>query len=188
MKKFATAAVAALAFSAILPTPAFADDPVSPKQGAVCNLYDLEWEEDVKSFNDIASSLASKPALATFVDAAGDFSPSEKKEGLLSNFGMWTGWFKHEKAGTYTFTCKQEDYDAQRLYSIWINGQQHIKARAGQGAFDVELKAGFNSVKIIVVCRSDEKAPLSISYKKKGSVKAPITFGPVDMVYDDDEE
>lgn len=188
MKKLPIAALAALALAATLPLSAQADDPVTPVQGAVCNLYFLDWERNEKSFNDIASSLANKAAAATFVDIASEFAASKKKEGTQSNFGMWTGWLKQEKAGTYTFTCKQIDSYSNRLYSIWVNGQQYAKAWAGQGSFDVELNAGFNSVKIIsVVWPSSEKIPLTISYKKKGSVKDPVSFGPENMFYDDEE-
>ena len=188
MKKLPVAALAALALVATLPLPVQADDPVTPVEGAVCNLYLIPWEHNQKAFNEIASSMSSKPAAATFVDAASEFSPSEKKEGIASNFGMWTGWFKQEKAGTYTFTCKQIDSYSNRLYSIWVNGQQYAKAWAGQGSFDVELNAGFNSVKIIAVAGSDEKRPLTISYKKKGSVKDPVSFGPENMYHDDEED
>ena len=188
MKKLTTAALAALALTAIIPTSAFADDPVTPKQGAVCNLYLLDVHEDDKGFSETAATLATKPAAATFVDTASDFKPVEKRNDVKTSWGMWDGWFKQEKAGTYTFTCKRYDRKDCR-YSIWINGQQCAKAWYGQGSFDVELSAGFNSVKIVAEGYTNYKsAPLTISYKKKGSVKEPVSFGPESMFYDDDDE
>lgn len=187
MKKLTTAALAALTLTAVIHVSALADDPVTPVQGAVCNLYFLDWGNNRKSFSEMAPSLPSQPAAATFVDAIGEFCPSMKKDGIQSNFGMWTGWFKQEKAGMYTFTCKQHEYYENNEYAIWINGQQYAKAWCGQGSFDVELNAGFNSVKIVVVSSSSSKNPLTITYKKKGSVKEPMSFGPENMFYDDEE-
>lgn len=186
MKKLITAALAAAALAAILPTSALADDPVTPKQGAVCNLYNLSWNGS-KGFTELAGSLASKPAAATFVDTAGDFLPNGKKEKVASTIGMWTGWLKQEKAGTYTFLCQQyATYNYAYCYSIWINGKKCVEAGKGQTSFNVELEAGFNSVKIIVA--ADDKRPLAITYKKAGSLKDPKAFGPADMYYDDEED
>ncbi len=188
MKKLTSAALAALALAAILPTSALADDPVSPKQGAVCNLYLLGVHDNDKGFSETAATLASEPAAATFVDTASDFKPVGKRNDVKSSWGMWDGWVKQEKAGTYTFTCKRDDRQDCR-YAIWINGKQYAKAWYGQGSFDVELSAGFNSVKIIAEGYTNySSAPLTISYKKKGSVKEPVSLGPENMYYDDEEE
>jgi len=186
------AALAALALAATLPLPVQADDPVTPVEGAVCNLYLLDVASSAKPFNEIASSLASQPAAATFVDTASDFKPSRKKDGIASSWGMWTGWLKQETAGTYTFLCKRA-YSANEasmsltLYSIWINGQKCVEAGCGQTSFNVELQAGFNSVKIVAESRSDRDYPLSITYKKAGSVKDPVAFGPENMFHDDED-
>ena len=188
MKKLTSAALAALALAAILPTSALADDPVSPKQGAVCNLYLLSRTDDAKKFSEIAASLASAPAAATFVDSASDFKPSKKQNEIASNWGMWMGWIKQEKAGTYTFTCRRGGHDGCR-YSIWINGQKCVEAKYEQSSFNVELNAGFNSIKIVAsTWDTNDSYPLTLTYKKAGSVKDPISFGPSDMFYDDEEE
>lgn len=190
MKKLPVAALAALALAATIPLPVHADDPVTPVEGAVCNLYLRDLAKDAKSFNEMASSLASAPAAATFVDTASDFKDSQKKEGISSNIGMWTGWLKQEKAGTYTFLCKRGWYNDNEYYrySIWINGTKCVEAATGQTSFNVELNAGFNSVKIVVGNRYyDTPRPLSITYKKAGSVKDPVSFGPENMFHDDED-
>ncbi len=195
MKRLPIAAIAALALAANLPTSAIAADPVSPTPGAVCNLYllDVYNSEHVKEFKEIANSLASQPAAATFVDSASDFKPTQKKEGVASSWGMWKGWLKQEKAGTYTFLCKRSFSSATygdsnpTMYTIWINGQKCIDAGTGQQSFNVELKAGFNSVMIVSEGYSKYSFPLSITYKKAGSVKEPIPFGPENMYYDDED-
>lgn len=188
-KNIMTTTVAALAIAAALQTVAKAEDPISPVQGAVCNLYLLDLPEDVKGYKEMTASLARQPAAATFVDSAADFRPSMKKNGIESDWGMWTGWLKMEKAGTYTFLCKRGSYgggDGYR-YSIWINGQKCVEADYGQCSFNVDLDAGFNAVKIIADSYDNENFPLSITYKKAGGLKDPVTFGPGDMWYDDEE-
>lgn len=195
MNKLPVAALAALALAATLPLPVQADDPVTPVEGAVCNLYLLNAynTDHKKEFIETANSLASQPAAATFVDSASDFKPSKKKEGVASSWGMWTGWLKQEKAGTYTFLCKRSFGSATwhdnnaTMYSIWINGQKCVEAGAGQTSFNVELNAGFNSVKIVAEGYSNHDFPLSITYKKVGSVKDPVSFGPENLFHDDED-
>ncbi len=189
MKLMATT-MAALAVAAALQTAAKAEDPISPVQGAVCNLYYLNVPDAAKAYSETAAVLAQKPAAATFVDAASDFKASKKRSDVQSSWGMWTGWLKQEKAGTYTFLCKRSfNYNDGRdgRYSIWINGVKCLECTWGQSSFNVDLNAGFNSVKIIAVGYSNEDRPLSITYKKAGSVKDPVSFGPADMWYDDEE-
>ena len=188
MKKLPVAALAALALAATLPLPVQAVDPVMPVQGAVCNLYLLPKTGDSKKSAEITASLAEKPAAATFVDSASEFKAKKKKNDVSSNWGMWTGWLKQEKAGTYTFTCSMNKLWTDNTYSIWINGQKMLANVGGQNSFDVELAAGFNSLKIVVHDDSGESAhPLTITYKKKGSVKDPVSFGPENMFYDDED-
>lgn len=187
--KLMTTTMAALAIAAALQTVAKAEDPISPVEGAVCNLYLTNvGTSEAKAFSELAASLPRLPAAATFVDAAGDFKDVDKMNGVASDVGMWTGWIRQEKAGTYTFLCKRRaDYSWLR-YSIWINGQKCVEAMVGQSSFNVDLNAGFNSIKIVTAGDSDyDPRPLAISYKKAGSVKDPLPFGPGDMWYDDEE-
>ena len=157
-------------------------------QNGVCNLYLLPvcTTQHTAAFTNAVSTLAEKPAAATFVDTASDFRPSMKQKGVASSWGMWTGWFRQEKAGTYTFLCKRKhgtssNIDDPTMYSIWINGVKCVDAGRGQESFDIELKAGFNAVKIIAESPSKFDHPLSISYKKKGSVMEPLPFGPENL-------
>jgi len=186
MKSISLTALAALALAAALPTSVLADDPVSPVQGAVCNLYWLNGVNDGKKALEITGNLAEQPAAATFADSAPDFKAKGKKKGIDSNWGMWTGWLKQAKAGTYTFTCSMDSYYQSKTYSFWVNGQRVLANVNGQNSFDVELSAGFNSVKIVI--HNDEgAAALTVTYKKKGSVKDPMPFGPENMFYDEEE-
>lgn len=190
MKKSQIIAIAALALAATFQTAVKAEDPINPVQGAVCNLYWFKVQQSEKGFAETAASLPRAPASATFVDTAADFKPNKKKDDIASQWGMWTGWLKQENSGTFTFTCSRgwNGSSDRYLYLIWINGQQCFPIGEGQTAFDVELNAGFNSVKIIAESdNSYGSHPLSITYKKKGSVKDPKSFGPGDMWYDDEE-
>ena len=187
MKKLATLAFTAFVASAIFQT-AFAEDPVSPVPGAVCNLYKLPYWGGLERFIEISSTLANQPAVATFVDSASDFLPYKKKDNVESNIGMWTGWLKQEKAGTYTFLCQQLNNGSSNIYLIWINGKKCVEGGVGQTSFNVDLDAGFNSVKIIAGNAGHSgKNPLSITYKKAGSLKEPVSFGPENMFYEDEE-
>ena len=191
MKKSQILAIAALAVAATFQTAAMAEDPISPVQGAVCNLYFIDPPNNgAKTFNEIASSLPGQPAAATFVDSAAEFKPSMKQANIASQFGMWTGWFKQEKAGTYTFTCQRGWYsEGYYRYSIWINGKKCAEAAEGQFSFNADLNAGFNSVKVIAGSGNHKRDyPLTITYKKAGSVREPSPFGPENMYYDDEEE
>ena len=192
MNKLPVAALAALALAATIPTSAQADDPVTPVQGAVCNLYQLPRQGTEKGFSETASSLAAAPAAATFVDSSTDFKANEKKAGISSVWGMWTGWFKQEKAGTFTFTCQQKVNTSAygnhaNRYAIEINGTKYANAIEGQFSFDANLIAGFNAIKVVVENADSPIAPLMITYKKKGSVKEPVSFGPENMFYDDED-
>ena len=195
MKKLTTAALAALALAAIHPSTAIAADPANPAPGAVCNLYLLKvyGANNIAGFTNIVSTLAAQPAAATFVDSDSNFNPSRKLDGVASSWGMWTGWLKQDKAGVYTFLCRRsyhlsassDNYETH--YSIWINGQKCVDAGCGQTSFDVELKAGFNSVKIIAESPSRFSFPLTVTYKNKGSVKDPLPFSPEILFYDNVE-
>lgn len=193
MKKTQILAIVALAVAATFQTAAKAEDPVSPVQGAVCNLYykdinDVDWDAS-KTFVEIAASLPRLPAVATFVDTAGDFKETKKKDGLNTDIGMWTGWLKQEKAGTYTFLCRRDTGNrGQFRYSIWINEQKCVEVVTGQSTFNVDLNAGFNSVKVVTFGDTEyNPRPLSITYKKAASLKDPVSFGPGDMFYDEEE-
>lgn len=185
MKKTQILAIAAFAAAVTFQTAAKAEDPVSPVQGAVCNLYLLEETDNIKKYEEITSSLGGKPAAATFVDIASDFKCSRKKDGINSNWGMWTGWLRQPNAGTYTFTCFGDNYNDYRRYSIWINGVKCASVVRGQYSFNVDLSAGFNSVRIVV--QGYEGKALNLTYKKAGSLIDPVAFGPADMFYDDEE-
>lgn len=192
-KNLMTATLAAFALAATFQTAAKAADPINPVQGAVCNLYLLDVdgsEKNPRPFIELCASLPSTPAAATFVDTASEFVEAKKRDGVKSSVGMWTGWLKQENAGTYTFLCQRGSYNyaGGYRYSIWINGQKCIEANYGQGSFNVELNAGFNSVKIVTESYYyDTPKSLALTYKKAGSVKEPVTFGPADMWYDDEE-
>lgn len=180
MKKLASAALAALALAAILPTSATAADPVNPVPGALCNLYLID--RNLKNSDEAFPGI---PCRLTLVDTASKFQPARRNDKIYTDCGIWTGWLKNEKSsGTYTFLC-----DASvKSYSIWINGQKMVDVGKEQIVFDVVLTAGFNSVKVIVNEYSSDSDALSISYKKAGSPKEYVPFGPNDMFCEPPEE
>lgn len=181
MKKIKTLTVAAFVLVAATTfQAAFASEPLSPVPGAVCNLYLFDWQNYAKGFEELTSSISTKPAAATFVDSASEFKANGKKDNIKSSCGMWTGWMKQTLSGTYTFTC-QSDY----FFSIWVNGQKCASAVYGQYSFNVDLDAGFNSIKVIAQGKNGRS--LTITYKKSGSLKEPSPFGPENMFYDEEE-
>lgn len=173
MKKLTTAAFAALALAATIPASVLAADPVNPVPGALCNLYPSQNQSG--SYESIAEALSQKPSAATFIDTASDFKASGRKQGIDTVWGVWTGWMKIDRAGTYTFIADGGDY-----YSIRINGKECASGN-GQEVFNVELNIGFNSV---VIYKKYNK--LTITYRRAGSLKEPVAFGPKDMFYDKD--
>jgi hypothetical protein len=202
MKNIMTTTLAILVFAAGLQMTANADDPINPVQGAVCNMYwmgvqdlDDEAADDAKTFTKWTASLPKRPAVATFVDDSMDFACPEKAMDVESDVGVWTGWLRAEQGGTYTFLCDRYCNSGWEgcgwyRYSVWINGQKGLECKYGQRAFNAQLNAGFNAVKIIVwglLHDEDDERPLSITYKKAGSLKEPMTFGPMDMFHDDEE-
>ena len=147
-------------------------------------------DKNPKPFIEMCASLETSPAAATFVDKASEFVEAKKRDGIKASVGSWTGWLRQEQAGTYTFLCQRGFTHSMGgyRYSIWINGQKCIEANYGQSSFNVELDAGFNSVKVVTESYYyDVQKPLTITYKKAGSVKDPVSFGPADMWYDDEE-
>lgn len=177
MTKKQTLILAALVAAATFQT-ALAGDPASPVPGAVCNLY----LGQNGNFSGIAESLPQQPAAATFVDTASDFKACGKKPGIDSYYGMWTGWMKVERGGTCTFVCNGGGIE----HKVWINGQVCASGDR-QHAFNVDLHPGFNSVKIIFH-QSGGQRNLALTYKRAGSLKEPVPFGPENMFYEEEEE
>lgn len=177
MKTLATAALAALTLTAIFPlaTLAEGEDPDNLLPGALCNLYQAQSG----SPENIAGSLSEKPAVWTFTDKESNFKSTERKEGIHTGWGIWTGWIKIEQTNTYTFLCKS-NYIGH--YFIWINGEK-CESGNGQKAFNVKLNAGVNSVKIIV-----GDGFLTASFKKAGAETDYKPFGPKDMFREPPEE
>jgi hypothetical protein len=197
-KQLTTICLATVVLAALFQPAAKGEDPVNPVPGAVCNLYLLPvyTDETPNSFLELAATLSEQPAHATFADRAMNFKDVAKKDNIDSNVGMWTGWFQVENAGTYTFQCKRGgvgDRIEGYRYGIWINGEKCVEGKMKQNTFNVELHSGFNSVRIVLESfyptRGHEECsyPLSITYKKAGSVKDAVPFGPGDMWYDDEE-
>lgn len=162
----------------ILPVRDQAKPPVNPIPGALCNLYPNDNDTN-------AESVSQKPPALTFIDTSADFKPENRKLGINTSWGVWTGWIKSDRAGVYTFLSMVRN---STRYSITINGKEYVpySDRTGQTAFNVELTAGYNSVKIVAHGRNS--GGLSISYKRAGSLKEYVPFGPKDMLCEDPED
>ena len=89
---------------------------------------------------------------------------------------------KVERGGTCTFVCNGGGIE----HKVWINGQVCASGDR-QHAFNVDLHPGFNFVKIIFH-QSGGQRNLALTYKRAGSLKEPVPFGPENMFYEEEEE
>lgn len=124
----------------------------------------------------------------TTVDTAEAFNTRSSRDRGTS---IWDGFLKSASGGLFTFTFAfNERKYWQSCFSVWINGRQLtvddsrvFSGHAGAYAFNVNLLPGFNSVRIAL--EAVDTDPLSVSYKKSGSLQPPRNIGPGDLWRDD---
>ena len=161
-------------------------DPVNPQPGMIFNAYNYpNWmgKDQLKESN---SNLPKTAALKTGVDKGEKFGV-EIATGVKPAAIKWDGFLKCKRATTYTFLFQKREYNGfWSGYSVRINGVAVLPATYGEATCDVNLKVGWNKVEI--VCQFNDKDPLSISFKPKGSLSDPRTIAPKDLFHDQKPE
>ena len=171
-------------------SPVTIADPVNPQPGMIFNAYgpvkigngrsNEEW------LKECHARLPSVAALKTGVDKNDKFS-IDVAAGLSALSARWEGFIKCKRSATYTFLFQQrKTRGCGNGYSVKINGQAVKPAAFGESTCDAALKVGWN--KIEIVCIFNEKSPLNISFKPKGSLSDPRPIAPKDLYHDQKPE
>ena len=98
----------------------------------------------------------------------------------------WEGFLKCKRAATYTFLFQKRERNIWNGYSVRINGKTAIPAACGEATCDSTLKVGWNKIEIL--CIFDEKTPLNVSFRPKGSLAEPRPIAPKDLFHDQKPE
>ena len=218
MNKLTTAAIVALAFAAIIPTTAKADELANPMQGAVVQYYntcselgphnDLGGNTSVHERNflqHLPKCLAGKiAAVDTTVDDDVSFSTRLMAKKTINDYlgdgsggrriAVWDGYFKQNSAGIFTFTIQ---FTGTRNWAscvaIWINGMQlsserHQAFSGSDGAVACNVQLHAGFNHIRIAVEASGRDPLAITYKKADSIKPPKTLGPCDLWHEDEPD
>ena len=197
MKRLSTAALAALALAAILPTSAIADEPANPVQGAVRKVFNNELKKIgdgpgatrryYDDFNNTALSIfrGTVAPYSTSIDTDASFRVLTKS-GIRQEFAMWHGFLKRKNGGVYSFVISTTGGNIYPIYSLWVNGKRVVDFGTETTAKDVILYPGFNEICLVV---SKTKAKdISVSIKKADSLKEPTNIGPGDLWHEDEPD
>ena len=152
-------------------------DPVNPKPGMVFKGYNVEYIYGRK-FGELPSVLQKAPAVKTTVVTTEKFSFEDLNSDQLGQ-GVWEGFLKCKRSANCTFVVKQSSPNGAG-YILIVNGKRII-CGWGQHSATVDMKAGFNHIKLI----SQTRSPIYISLKATGSTREPKPLTPKDMFYDD---
>jgi len=185
-------AVAACA-AACIATTAFADgdddivasatptakiaDPVNPRPGMVFKGYNIEQLYGNK-FTELPTVLQKAATVKSTVVNTEKFTFDHFKSEKISH-GVWEGFLKCKRSVNCTFLLKQER-GCNAGYILFVNGERVISGE-GQGSVKVDMKAGYNHIKLY----SQYEYPVSISLKATDSLKEPKPLTPKDMFYDE---
>ena len=171
--------------SAIVMPAVPASDPYNPQPGLVACAYAIEGLMDADSLQRSTDELPEMVENEVFVDTSETFSPGSVK-GAEAKVMRWHGFIKCKRAMTCTFLLNKGDADDWgNGYSMRINNDL-TGTGCGQNAMDADLKVGWNTVEI--VCQFKDKAPLTISFRPKGSLSDPRTIAPKDLFHDEKPE
>ena len=162
-------------------TPKAIAEPVNPKPGLVFKGYAQKCLMGEK-FKDVASVLANATPVKTTVVTTDKFS----FEGFLNNLkieqGVWEGFLKCKRSAKCTILVKQKNVYGSG-FQLYVNGKW-VAGGFDQRSGDVDMKPGFNHIKII----SQKKAPVEVFLSPSGSTKEPKALSPAMMFYDDKPE
>ena len=144
-------------------------DPVNPKPGMVFKGYNLR---------DVNLSELGKYATVKSTVVANDTFSYERFKDVHISQGVWEGFLKCKRSANCTIVLQQPSYNGC-YYGLFINGKKIVVGH-GQKSVTVDLKAGFNHVKVFT-----QRHPVTISLKATGSTKEPKLLMPKDMFYDE---
>ena len=164
-----------------------------------CRVYSVNRKTDIKETFEKIDSLSS---LAAFYDQDGaKFNLQQAKAGKDVQYNMivWDGFVNVKKAGTYTFLltwvppCDQHGMNYGN-FSIGLQvKEQKVLIHDGrsnsisQGQFDVELKAGWNKLRLCVVSPESmtnlrPSSPV-IRYKLRNVIADPRELKPAELTH-----
>lgn len=161
-------------------------DPVNPQPGMMLRAYHLDKFMKADELKSSISKLPSLPAAKTLVDKGEEYSLKQLGK-TSAGIGMWSGFMKCKRAGSYTLTLTQPvKYTGRGAmsggYSLRINGKPAIPASWKQTSVDVDLKVGWN--KVDLVCQFGRAPALTITYKPKDSLSEARPLTPGMMFFD----
>lgn len=160
-------------------TPTTIADPVNPQPGVVFKGYNLEtqWRKD---YLNLPATLDKSAAAKTTVVKTENFSWSQFKDTAI-NQGVWEGFLKCKRSATCTILIKQSDDSGVGCF-LFVNGKK-VLSGSGQQSVDVDLKAGFNFIKVVT-----QRAGIAMYLSPKDSTKDPKPVSPAIMFHDEKPE
>ncbi|MBP5671433.1 MAG: hypothetical protein J6X49_03510 [Victivallales bacterium] len=158
-----------------------------------CRVYSVDGQTDIKEIFEKIDSLSS---LAAFYDEDGaKFNLQQAKAGkdVLYNMIVWDAFVNIKKAGTYTFlfTWVVPSYPIGSI-GLQVKDQEvfcnrYREGTTSQGQLDVELKAGWNKLRLCVITTQNMPSlkPSSpvIRYKLRNVIADPRELKPAELTH-----
>jgi len=157
-------------------------EPVNPQPGMVFRGYCEGILLGDKFKKQLATTLASSSAVKTTVVKSEQFSFEPFLKEVKINQGVWEGFLKCKRTAKCTILIKQKSMRGAG-FLLFVNGKK-VMATWEQGAVDVDLKAGFNHIKIITQTRS----PVEVFLGPTGSTNPPKPLSPNMLFHDEKSE
>ncbi|MBR5625050.1 hypothetical protein IKW72_08655 [bacterium] len=152
-------------------------DPVNPKEGMVFKGYYL----DVDKKSEIPGALEKAAPVKTTVVKTEYFSWNQFSDDTKISHGLWEGFLKCKRSAVCTIVIKQDNWQGNACI-LFVNGKK-VCSGYGQQSVDVEMKAGFNHIKLIAYNK-----PVAMYLSPKGSTKDPKLLSPAIMFHDEKPE
>lgn len=163
-------------FIAEASTPSIAD-PVNPKEGMIFKGYCI----DVDRKTELTATLEKAAPVKTTVVKTEYFSWDQFSKDTQISHGVWEGFLKCKRSATCTIIIKQDNWHGNGCI-LFVNGKK-VCSGYGQQSVNVEMKAGFNHIKVIV-----QNKPVAMYLSPKDSTKDPKTLSPAIMFHDETPE
>ena len=158
-------------------------DPVNPKLGMVFRGYveDSRYGDKLKELGSVLEKAS--PVKSTIVDNE-QFSFEHFLDNVKIYQGVWEGFLKCKRSAKCTILMKQGGSGySDPAFILFVNGELVIVGK-GQASADVNLKAGFNHIRVI----TQSQFPVSILLAPTGSTKDPKPLSPAMMYHDEKPE